>query len=51
MTVTAQDAVEALRETARQLSETFTPDPGATDAELTGAEPTRPTASVRCCVP
>lgn len=42
MTVTAQDAIEALRELERRLPDLFTLEPGATDAELTEAEPTLP---------
>lgn len=42
MTVTAQEAVDALRELARRLPDHFTLEPGATDAGLTAAEPTLP---------
>lgn len=42
MTVTAQDAIAALGELARRLPDVFTAEPGATDAELTAAEPTLP---------
>ncbi|GGW54526.1 hypothetical protein [Streptomyces griseoloalbus] len=42
MAVTAQDAIEALRELERRLPDRFTIEPGATDAELTEAEPRLP---------
>ncbi|MGP3977971.1 hypothetical protein ACTWQF_28930 [Streptomyces sp. 8N114] len=42
MTVTAHDAIEALRELERRLPDVFTLEPGATDAELTAAEPSLP---------
>ncbi|WP_030865044.1 hypothetical protein [Streptomyces sp. NRRL S-37] len=42
MGVTAQDAIEALRELERCLPEVFTLEPGGTDAELTEAEPRLP---------
>lgn len=42
MGVTAQDAIEALRELERRLPDVFTLEPGATDAELTEAEPRLP---------
>lgn len=42
MAVTAQDAIEALRELERRLPDMFTMRPGATDAEPTEAEPRLP---------
>ncbi|MEY9490780.1 hypothetical protein RKD26_006574 [Streptomyces calvus] len=42
MDVTAQDAIEALRELERRLPDLFTLEPGMTDAELTEAEPGLP---------